>query len=205
MTRLQRTAFLILAVVAWVAVSPAQPQQKDVAAGPDPYVPARAAGNLEVLSDTKGVDFGPYLSKFLQQIRKNWYNYIPEEARPPQLVSGKTSIEFAILPGGQIAGMKIVHPSGNVRLDRAAWGASQRAVPSTSYLAILREPFSPCGSTSTTIPANCRPTNSRIQGPRVYPPILKRPVELLRFGRFPFHSFRIESSAPLHRRTSHHL
>jgi TonB family protein len=129
MTRLQRTAFLILAVVAWVAVSPAQPQQKDVAAGPDPYVPARAAGNLEVLSDTKGVDFGPYLSKFLQQIRKNWYNYIPEDARPPQLVSGKTSIEFAILPGGQIAGMKIVHPSGNVRLDRAAWGGITACSP----------------------------------------------------------------------------
>src|SRR5271169_297164 len=43
---------------------------------------ARTAGNLEVLSDTQGVDFGPYLSRVLQAVRMNWYNIIPEAARP---------------------------------------------------------------------------------------------------------------------------
>jgi len=90
---------------------------------------ARTAGNLEVLSDTQGVDFGPYLSRVLQAVRMNWYNIIPEAARPPLLERGKVSIEFAILPDGKVAGMKIISPSGDVSLDRAAWGGITASNP----------------------------------------------------------------------------
>ena len=90
---------------------------------------ARTAGNLEVLSDTQGVDFGPYLSRVLQAVRMNWYNIIPEAARPPLLERGKVSIEFAILPDGRVAGMKIIAPSGDVSLDRAAWGGITASNP----------------------------------------------------------------------------
>ncbi len=90
---------------------------------------ARTAGNLEVLSDTQGVDFGPYLSRVLQAVRMNWYNLIPEAARPPLLKRGKVSIEFAILPDGRVAGMKITGPSGDVSLDRAAWGGITASNP----------------------------------------------------------------------------
>ena len=90
---------------------------------------ARTAGNLEVLSDTQGVDFGPYLSRVLQAVRMNWYNLIPEAARPPLLERGKVSIEFAILPNGQVAGLKYVSPSGDVSLDRAAWGGITASNP----------------------------------------------------------------------------
>ena len=82
----------------------------------------KTAGNIEVLSDTKGVDIGPYLSQVLKRVRANWYNLIPLGARPPQLMPGVTSIEFAILPDGKVTWMRIVHPSGSVPLDRAAWG-----------------------------------------------------------------------------------
>lgn len=83
---------------------------------------ARVQGNLEVLSDTQGVDFGPYLSRVLQAVRMNWYAIIPEAARAPLLKKGKVSIEFVILPDGKVAGMKLIGPSGDVSLDRAAWG-----------------------------------------------------------------------------------
>jgi TonB family protein len=89
----------------------------------------RVQGNLEVLSDTEGVDFGPYLSRVLQAVRMNWYNLIPEEARPPLMKKGKVSIEFAILKDGKIAGIKLVGPSGDVSLDRAAWGGITASVP----------------------------------------------------------------------------
>jgi TonB family protein len=89
----------------------------------------RTMGNLEVLSDTKGVDFGPYLSKVLQTVRKNWYSLIPDEARAPQMKSGKLAIEFAIKPDGNVAGMKITSSSGEVALDRAAWGGITASVP----------------------------------------------------------------------------
>lgn len=90
---------------------------------------ARVTGNLEVLTDTQGVDFGPYLERVLQAVRMNWYNLIPEEARPPLLKKGKVSIEFVILKSGQVAGMKIVGPSGDVSLDRAAWGGITASLP----------------------------------------------------------------------------
>jgi len=90
---------------------------------------ARVQGNLEVLSDTQGVDFGPYLSRVLQAVRMNWYNIIPEEARPPLMKKGKVAIQFVILPDGKIAGMKLDSPSGDVALDRAAWGGITASVP----------------------------------------------------------------------------
>jgi TonB family protein len=78
----------------------------------------RQLGNLEVLSDTMGVDFGPYLQRVLHDVRQNWYNAIPESA---QWKKGKLAIEFAITKDGQVAGMKLVASSGDTPLDRAAW------------------------------------------------------------------------------------
>jgi TonB family protein len=90
---------------------------------------ARVQGNLEVLSDTQGVDFGPYLSRVLQAVRMNWYAIIPEAARPPLLKRGKVAIQFAIMPDGRVAGMQTVAGSGDVSLDRAAWGGITASNP----------------------------------------------------------------------------
>jgi TonB family protein len=79
-------------------------------------------GGLEVLSDTMGVDFGPYLQRVLYTVKKNWYALIPESARAPIMKKGKVGIEFAIQKDGSIAGMKLVSTSGDVALDRGAWG-----------------------------------------------------------------------------------
>ncbi len=78
-------------------------------------------GDVEILSDTMGVDFGPYLQRVLWEIKKNWYNAIPEVARPPIMKKGKLTLKFAILKNGQVAGLTMVTPSGDVALDRAAW------------------------------------------------------------------------------------
>jgi TonB family protein len=78
-------------------------------------------GPIEVLSDTMGVDFGPYLQRVLHDIRKNWYNLIPESAKFPMMKKGKVTIEFDILKDGTIAGMRLVSTSGDVALDRGAW------------------------------------------------------------------------------------
>ena len=84
--------------------------------------PKQSVGNVDVLSDTKGVDFGPYLARVIHDVKMNWYNLIPAVARPPVMKMGKVSIEFAITKKGQIAQMRLVGPSGDVSLDRAAWG-----------------------------------------------------------------------------------
>ena len=87
------------------------------------------ASNLEILSDTQGVDFGPYLSRIVHVVRINWYNLIPEVARPPLLKKGRVSIQFAIMPNGSVTGMTVVSPSGDVSLDRAAWGGITASNP----------------------------------------------------------------------------
>ncbi len=80
----------------------------------------RQLGALDILSDTQGVDFGPYLQRILQDVRENWYHLIPESA---EMKKGKLAIEFAITKDGQVADMRLVASSGDTALDRPAWGA----------------------------------------------------------------------------------
>ena len=89
----------------------------------------KVGAGLDVLSDTMGVDFGPYLNRVVAVVRMNWYNMIPEAARPPMLKKGKVAIEFAILPDGKVAGMRLTGESGDVALDRAAWGGITASNP----------------------------------------------------------------------------
>jgi TonB family protein len=86
----------------------------------------RQMGNLEVLSDTMGVDFGPYLQRVLHDVRQNWYNAIPESA---QFKHGNLIIEFAITKDGKVAGMKLAAGSGDIPLDRAAWAGITASDP----------------------------------------------------------------------------
>jgi outer membrane biosynthesis protein TonB len=80
-------------------------------------------GDLEILSDTMGVDFGPYLQRVVYQVREHWYNLIPESAKAPLMKKGKLAIEFAILKDGRVAGLRLAATSGDDALDRPAWGS----------------------------------------------------------------------------------
>jgi TonB family protein len=75
-------------------------------------------GTAEILSSTQGVDLGPYVEKVLADVRRNWYHLVPAYA---STMKGKVTIEFAVLPDGRIAAMKLVSGSGYDFLDRAAW------------------------------------------------------------------------------------
>lgn len=97
--------------------------------GVGPRTNANVQGGLEVLSDTQGVDFGPYLQRVVFIVKRNWYNVIPEAAMPPILKKGRVSIQFAILKDGRIGGMQLVGQSGDVSLDRAAWSGITASNP----------------------------------------------------------------------------
>jgi outer membrane biosynthesis protein TonB len=77
---------------------------------------------VQILSDTQDVDFGPYIRRILEDIKRNWYPLIPEEARPPLNKQGETLIRFTILPDGRIAAMNLDGSSQDVAIDRACWG-----------------------------------------------------------------------------------
>ena len=86
----------------------------------------RQVGNVEVLSDTQGVDFGPYLQLVLHNVRENWYKAIPESV---EMKHGNLIIELAITKDGKVARMKLIGGSGDVPLDRAAWAGITASDP----------------------------------------------------------------------------
>jgi hypothetical protein len=108
---------------------------KDSAHGPSgggmqaPSLTDHAGGDLQVLSDTQGVDFGPYLQKVIRETYRTWYPLIPEEVNPPILKRGECEVVFTILPNGRLQphAMILTGRSGDVALDRAAWGSIEGA------------------------------------------------------------------------------
>lgn len=88
-----------------------------------------ADGGAQILSDTQGVDFGPYLQKVIRETYRTWDPLIPEEVNPPILKRGQCEIIFTILPNGRLQAhaMQLTGRSGDVALDRAAWGAIEGA------------------------------------------------------------------------------
>ncbi len=86
-------------------------------------------GAFEVLSDTRGVDFGPYLKRLKYVVQNHWDPLIPEVARPPLMKKGWLVIEFAIMKDGSIRGMRLIRGSGDTALDEAAWGALTSSIP----------------------------------------------------------------------------
>ena len=84
-----------------------------------------AAGGAEILTDTQGIDFGPWLQKVVRETYRTWDPLIPEEVNPPISKRGQVEIVFTVLPNGRLqpGGMTETGRSGDVALDRAAWGA----------------------------------------------------------------------------------
>ena len=83
-----------------------------------------AAGQgVEILSDTQGVNFQPYLRDAIHQIYAQWMTLKPEQTKAPRLEKGSTSIRLTISPDGTIAAMHLEDSAHDVAMDRAAWGA----------------------------------------------------------------------------------
>ena len=102
----------------------------------------KALAPAEILTDTMGVDFGPYLTRVVQVVKANWYNIMPPSVYPPIRKQGKLAIEFVILKNGTVSGMMLRTPSGDVALDRAAWGSITASNP---FPPLPREFVSQCG------------------------------------------------------------
>ena len=80
-----------------------------------------------ILSDTKGVDFGPYLARIVYTVRRNWYAVIPESARLGQ--KGRVAVVFEILKDGSVPELRLVGSSGAEPLDRAALSGVRASIP----------------------------------------------------------------------------
>ena len=110
------------------AAAPQQEESGDYGANLPPQH-AGLNGSAEILSDTMGVDFGPYMKRVIAATYRSWIPLIPESARPPLSKEGKVGIEFIIAKDGSVKQMVLKFPSGDVSLDRAAWGGVTGASP----------------------------------------------------------------------------
>lgn len=120
-------AMLVAAILCAGTAAHAQTTASDAAQpGPSDQVKAQTPlGRIEILSDTEGVDFKPYLQQWHRITQTAWQPLIPKEVNSPALKSGKVAIRFRILLDGQVqeGTMVLEERSGDTALDRAAWGA----------------------------------------------------------------------------------
>lgn len=120
------TCFLLVAVVCGTPsrAFPQTDQAKDKTLAQEkkseekkPDTPA--AGGMEILSDTLGVDFKPYVGELRSRIYPAWLRTIPDVAKEPLLKQGTAIFEFSILKDGRVAGLKLTQSSGDKSMDLA--------------------------------------------------------------------------------------
>jgi TonB family protein len=72
---------------------------------------------------------------------KAWLPLIPVIARPPHYRQGRVGIRFKIDPDGSVKQMILESPSGDVSLDRGAWGGIIGASPYPALPVQFKGPF----------------------------------------------------------------
>ena len=88
-----------------------------------------SVGEIEILSDTKGLDFGPYIFAMKP---KNTAPLVCADAANRQaqtFKSGESVVTFGVMPDGKVEGLRFVRSSGIIALDRAAYGAVSYSTP----------------------------------------------------------------------------
>ena len=83
--------------------------------------------SADIQFDAKGVDFGPWLRRFIAQIKRNWL--IPQVA---ELTRGRVVVQFAVLRSGMIVDLRIVQPAGIDALTVSALNALKLSNPTAA-------------------------------------------------------------------------
>ncbi|HEX5070954.1 MAG TPA: TonB family protein [Vicinamibacterales bacterium] len=74
--------------------------------------------------DAKGVDFNPWLRRFVAQVKRNWF--VPQAA---MMQRGRVVIQFNVLRNGTITDLRIVQASGIPPFDTAAFNSLKLSNP----------------------------------------------------------------------------
>jgi hypothetical protein len=89
----------------------------------------RSNGGIEVLSDTRGVNFATYLQQWNSITQRNWREGMTEVASASISTASPVAIDFKLLPDGTLMpnSVYLVGRSGSAAIDRAAWSAVTRS------------------------------------------------------------------------------
>jgi TonB family protein len=86
--------------------------------------------------DTKGVEFGPWVRRFVAQVRRNWF--IPNAAMS---FRGHVVIQFNVHKSGRISDVNVVQPSSIDAFNRAAYQAIVGSNPTEPLPPEYPDPF----------------------------------------------------------------
>jgi len=78
----------------------------------------------EIQFDTKGVEFGPWIRRFIAQVKRNWF--IPYAAMS---MKGHVVIQFNVHKDGSLTDLAVVGPSAVDAFNNAAFGALSGSNP----------------------------------------------------------------------------
>jgi TonB family protein len=84
----------------------------------------QADQNADIQFDSKGVDFGPWLRRFVAQVKRNWF--VPQAA---MFNTGRVVIQFYISRDGRISELKVVQPSTIEAFNLSALNALKLSNP----------------------------------------------------------------------------
>lgn len=79
--------------------------------------------------DTKGVEFGPWVRRFIAQVRRNWEPLIPLSAMTQK---GHVVVTFNVHKDGSITDLSVVGPSPVSAFNTAAYGALASSNPTAA-------------------------------------------------------------------------
>ena len=83
-----------------------------------------AQNDAAISFDSKGIDFGPWLTRFVAQVKRNWL--IPYAA---QTMRGRVVLTFYVHRNGRITDLKVVAPSDVGAFNTAAFQALVQSNP----------------------------------------------------------------------------
>ena len=96
---------------------------------------------LEMLTDTEGIDFNPYLRTVYVSVRQNWFAVMPASVQAAQ--QGVNKVEFRIMQDGKIPedSVKLTVPSAKKDFDRASVVAIRASGPFSHLPEKFSQPF----------------------------------------------------------------
>ncbi len=87
---------------------------------------AGALGDVDILSDTSGVDpdeLQKYINRLINELRQTWIPLLPEETYPPLSKQGDTLISMTIAPDGHLAAIHMDGSTHDDAINLAAWNS----------------------------------------------------------------------------------
>jgi TonB family protein len=76
--------------------------------------------------DTKGVEFGPWIRRFIAQVQGNWEPLIPQAA---MFMNGRVVLTFNVHKSGAVTDLTVASPSTVKAFTNAAFGAMVSSNP----------------------------------------------------------------------------